>query len=152
MTEFYAETSHASGPIHFAGKVTSSSPEIGGEVLRQKTLARLHSSVDRIEMCKRSCDGGVIKLVCRYFDQWQQWSGLSLEWICLSNFLCKVHKAHPCVALCGICDHSRLGASLIEMIRKQVLAWFSQIPRSYYNTVIELMHWVFTIIPVENIL
>ena len=55
-----------------------------------------------LEMCKRSYDGDVISnLVCRRFDQWEQWLGLSLEWIGRSNFLCKVYQSHNCAALHG---------------------------------------------------
>ena len=45
-------------------------------------------------MWERVCDGCVINnLVCRCFDQWEQHSGLSLQWIRWSNFLCKVYQS-----------------------------------------------------------
>ena len=48
MTEILCETSNASGPLHFAGKVTASSPQIGGRILPQ-TLVKSQFT--------RSCHG-----------------------------------------------------------------------------------------------
>ena len=47
---YCSKTSHVSGPLHFAGKVTSSSPEIGQIAIHPLIL----------ETWKRSCDGCVI--------------------------------------------------------------------------------------------
>ena len=62
---------------------------LGLDSARQKMMAVLATSICQmaihlfiLEKRKRSCNGSVISnLVCHRFDQWEQLSGLSLEWI-----------------------------------------------------------------------
>ena len=71
-----------------------------GEVLRHKHWSdAIHPFT--LEMQKCSQDGCVISnMVCHHLDQSEQQSGLSLEWIRWSNFLCKVYQFHCCAGLC----------------------------------------------------
>ena len=88
--KFYVKPSYARGPLHFAGKVTSRSLEL--EVLWLKHRQDHNSCV---HVCKHLHDDGVItNLVCLCFDRWKLQSGVIVEWINWSNFLCKVYQSH----------------------------------------------------------
>ena len=85
-------------PLHFAGEVTSSSPKLGGKY-STINIGQIAIHLFILEMCKRS----------RPFDWWEQRSGLSLEWICQSNFLCKVYQSRCAWHFVRLVDHSKLG-------------------------------------------
>ena len=56
--KFYTKTSHVRGPSHFAGRVTSSSSEIGK--YSATNIGKIAIHVFILQTCKRSHDGGVI--------------------------------------------------------------------------------------------
>ena len=94
MTEILRETSHVSGPLHYAGESHFQFPQNWGKY-SATNIGQIAILPSILELQKHSCDCCVINnLVCRRFDLEQQ-SMLSLKWIRQSNFLCKVYQS-PC--------------------------------------------------------
>ena len=113
--KFYVRLS-MSGPLHFAGKATSSSQKIVGKKLHHKHWS---DSIHRFTLDRHESiygDGCVINnVVCHRFDQWEQRPGCHLEWIRQSHFLCKVYQSRCWLLVqlfVGSRDYSRLGANL----------------------------------------
>ena len=92
LLKIYAKTSHTSGPLNFAGKVTS-------VPLNWKILG---INIGHINIHPRDVKAFTWWLCNQYFAVTTelQWSCLSQEWTHLSDFLCKVYQSRCwCISL-----------------------------------------------------